>query len=771
MGKFLSANGRDLAVGFNNCMAGTPLPYHDNVRPIVFCICLLASMAYRKSMAGGGLANHRPGIPAIYLLYDHRPKDHGQKRARPMHCGLFGGCSGDDPSASRSSVRPVLCSVSGRPDGFAARDVVAVAHSTCSSDHYLAQRSCHQNQSLRDGCIVTTIPQGSNLTTDWKFRKLIFITFLAVAVVGCKTKASEPAPSASQSSSMPAAEPASPPVSQTSSDAVKRPSGPVQFVDVTSQAGISFKHNSGAFGKKYLPETMGSGVCFLDYDNDGWQDILFVNSMDWPDHKTGRFYPALYHNNKDGTFTNVTRQAGLQIETYGMGCAVGDFDNDGYDDIYITSVGSNHLFRNLHNGRFEDVTSKAGVGSPGFSTSAIWFDYDNDGKLDLFVSHYVTWSEDKDQFCSLDGKNKSYCTPEAYKGESGTLFHNKGNGVFEDVTRRAGLYDPSCKSLGIAMLDYDDDGWIDLFVANDTQRNKLYHNNRDGTFTDTGEVVGVAYGESGGTRAGMGVDAGDYDHSGRQGLIIGNFTNEGLALYRNDGTGLFSQSLSAGVSEASLNVLTFGTFFFDYDLDGLLDIFAADGHVADDISVLRPTLKYEEPALLFRNRGKGKFEDVTSRMGPALRRPVVGRGAAYGDFDNDGDLDLVLTTNNGRARLLRNENGNQDDMLRIKLVGVQSNRDGIGAKLRLTSSGGLRQYAMVKSGSSYLSQSELPVTFGLGKPETGKTADLEVLWPSGKREILRQIEPNQSLVIEEGHGAVSKQPINFISPAGHTEHH
>ncbi len=588
-----------------------------------------------------------------------------------------------------------------------------------------------------------------------------------VVCTGCSQKPSRSAIEAQppeRQSPVPAPSPAPAPVAAANS--VGRPEGPVQFVDVTSQAGISFRHNSGAFGKKYLPETMGSGACFLDYDNDGWQDILLVNSADWPDHKTHRSYPALYHNNRNGTFTDVTRQAGLAVEMYGMGCAVGDFDNDGFEDVYITAVGNNHLFRNLGNGKFADVTARAGVANPGFSTSAIWFDYDNDGKLDLFVSHYVTWSAEKDQYCSLDGKGKSYCTPEAYKGESAALFHNKGNGVFEDVTKKAGLYDPTSKSLGIAMLDYDNDGWIDLFVANDTQRNKLYRNNHDGTFTDNGEVVGVAYGESGGTRAGMGADAGDYDHSGRQGLVVGNFTNEGLALYRDDGNGLFSdQSLSSGVGEASLSVLTFGSFFFDYDLDGWLDIFAANGHVADDIGNLRPTLRYEEPVLLFHNKGKSKFEDATARTGSALRRPVVGRGAAYGDFDNDGDLDLLLTTNNGPARLLRNENGNQNDMLRVKALGTRSNRDGIGAKITLTTNKGARQFAMVKSGSSYLSQSELPITFGLGKPENGRTVSLEIVWPSGKKDVVREIQPNQSVTVTEGKGISSAQPIVFAPSA------
>ncbi len=593
--------------------------------------------------------------------------------------------------------------------------------------------------------------------------KYLCCSLLLVSIGACKQKPSQNVEPARPSESQPAPAPATSRVPDAL-ETPKRPLGPIQFVDVTAQGGISFRHNSGAFGKKYLPETMGSGACFIDYDNDGWQDILLINSMDWPDHQTHKSYPALYHNNKDGTFTDVTRQAGLSVEMYGMGCAVGDFNNDGYDDIYITAVGNNHLFRNLGNGKFTDVTAKAGVADPGFSTSAIWFDYDNDGKLDLFVSHYVTWSRENDQFCSLDGKNKSYCTPEAYKGESATLLHNKGDGVFEDVTKRAGLYDPTSKSLGIAMLDYDNDGWMDLFVANDTQRDKLYRNNHDGTFRDVGEVVGVAYGESGGTRAGMGADAGDYDHSGRQGLIIGNFTNEGLALYRDDGSGLFTdQSLSSGVGEASLNILTFGAFFFDYDLDGFLDIFAANGHVADDISALRPTLKYEEPPLLFKNIGKSKFEDVTGRLGAALRRPVVGRGAAYADFDNDGDLDLLLTTNNGPARLLRNDNGNQNDMLRIKTVGTRSNRDGIGAKLTLTTNKGLRQFAMVKSGSSYLSQSELPITFGLGKPEEGRVATLEILWPSGKNDVIHDLKPDQFITVKEGQGVIAKQAIDFLS--------
>jgi hypothetical protein len=591
------------------------------------------------------------------------------------------------------------------------------------------------------------------------------LMLLPIAITGCKSKSSQPSRDLSTETAKPR-QPAYPP---ESASAPVRPSGPITFTDVTAQAGIHFKHNSGAFGEKYLPETMGSGVCIIDYDNDGWQDILFVNSKDWPGHGSGKSYPALYHNNRDGTFTDVTHQAGLDVEMYGLGCTVGDYDNDGFDDIYITAIGGSYLFRNLGNGRFADVTKKAGLADSGFPTGAVWFDYDRDGRLDLFVAHYVEWSLATDQACSLDGKHKSYCTPEAYKGQGARLFHNLGNGRFEDVTKRAGLEDATGKSLGIALIDYDNDGWLDLFVTNDTQPNKLYRNKHNGTFSEEGVATGIAFSDAGRARAGMGTDAGDYDNSGRQSLVIGNFTTESMTLYHNDAAGLFTdETSSSGIGPPSARSLTFGTFFFDYDLDGLSDIVAVNGHVADDIGTVQPTLHYAEPPLLFRNLGNGKFENVSNKVGPAFREPMVARGAAYADFDNDGDLDLVVTTNNGPARLLHNDNGNQNDKLRVKLVGTHSNRDAIGAKATLTTANGTRLHAMVKTGSSYLSQSEFPLTFGLGKPEYQKFVNLEIVWPNGRRESIPHVSANQFITIKEGAGILSANPISLTPPTSAT---
>jgi hypothetical protein len=532
----------------------------------------------------------------------------------------------------------------------------------------------------------------------------------------------------------------------------------VTFSDVTMQAGIRFRHNNGAFGRKYLPETMGSGAAFVDVDSDGWQDIFLVNSSNWPGRQGPASYSALYRNNGNGTFTDITRAAGLQVDLYGMGVAAADYDNDGLIDVYVTALGRNRLFRNMGGLKFVDVTDRAGVGDPGFSTSAAWLDYDRDGRLDLFVAHYVQWTIEKDLFCTLDGKRKSYCTPESYMGQSGSLYRNKGDGTFENVTRAAGVFDPTAKALGVALIDLDADGWMDLFVANDTQPNRLYRNNRNRTFTDIGTMAGVAFNEAGVARAGMGVDAADYDGSGRQSLVIGNFSNEMMALYTNEGNGLFiDEAPTTTIGKASLLTLTFGCFFFDYDLDGRLDIFAANGHVSDDISAVQPNVKYAQPAHLFRNLGARAFEDATSRAGAALQQPIVGRGAAYGDYDRDGDLDLLVTSNGGPARLLRNDGGNRNNRLRISTMGTTSNRDGIGARVQALIGDKPGPWAFVKTGSSYLSQSELPVTLGLGTAT--RVSGLRVTWPNGRVENVPALDANQAVVVQEGKGVVRRLPL------------
>jgi len=535
----------------------------------------------------------------------------------------------------------------------------------------------------------------------------------------------------------------------------------LQFSDVTATAGIRFRHNSGAFGKKYLPETMGSGAAFLDVDNDGWQDLFLVNSTNWPRRPgatSSAGLPALYRNNGNGTFADITRQSGLAVETYGLGITAADYDNDGNTDLYMTALGPNRLFRNLGGGKFSDVTARAGVGDPGFSTSAAWFDYDLDGRLDLFVANYVEWTIATDLFCTLDGRKKSYCTPESYKGQSSTLYRNNGDGTFENATRKAGLYDPTSKALGVALIDHNSDGRIDLFVANDTQPNRLYQNKGDGTFTDVGMTAGVAFNEAGVARAGMGVDAADYDGSGRQGLIIGNFSNEMMALYSNEGTGLFiDDAPTSTIGKASLLTLTFACFFFDVDLDGLVDIFAANGHVSDDISMVQPKVTYAQRPHLFRNLGSKKFEAISARLGPAFQRAVVARGAAYGDVDNDGDLDLLITTNNGPARLLRNDGGNQNHVLRVVMTGTKSNRNGIGARVRVTLGNGKTLWSMVKTGSSYLSQSELPLTFGLGNATVVKS--IEVTWPGGDVEKLPGGAADRVITVQEGKGIVRSTPL------------
>jgi hypothetical protein len=530
------------------------------------------------------------------------------------------------------------------------------------------------------------------------------------------------------------------------------------FTDISAAAGIRFTHTNGAFGRKYLPETLGSGVTAFDADGDGRQDLLFVNSTRWPGRPGAPSLPALYRNAGGGRFTDVTRGSGLDVELFGMGAAAADFDNDGHADVYVTALGGNRLFKGLGNGRFTDVTAKAGVADSGFSTGALWFDYDKDGRLDLFVAHYVDWTEKGDLHCTLDGKSKSYCTPESYKGQSGSLFHNRGDGTFENVTRKAGLFDTAAKALGVAMLDYDGDGWMDLFVSNDTQPNRLYRNKKDGTFVDVAVAAGVAFSEAGVARAGMGVDAIDYDGSGRPSLIVGNFSNEMMAVYHNEGKGLFiDDAPRSTIGRSTLLTLTFGCFFFDYDLDGRPDIFAVNGHVADDIEKVQSRVTYRQKPHLFRNAGGGRFEEATPSAGPAMAQPMVARGAAYADIDGDGDLDIAISTNNGPGRLLRNDSEATAHVLRVRTVGTTSNRDGIGATVQV-SVGGQKRVQLVKSGSSYLSQSELPLTFGLGA--TSVVDEIRVTWPGGKVDVATKVAADTTVTVREGAGVVESRPIS-----------
>jgi hypothetical protein len=493
-----------------------------------------------------------------------------------------------------------------------------------------------------------------------------------------------------------------------------------RLADVTAQAGISFRHNSGAFGAKYLPETLGPGCAFLDYDSDGWLDILLVNGADWPGHKKQASTLSLYRNNRDGTFTDVTRRAGLAIEMYGMGVTVADYNNDGFPDIYVTAVGQNRLFKNTGKGTFVDVTQQAGLGNrTACSTSALWFDYDRDGLLDLFVCNYVQWSPEHDVFCSVDGKNKSYCTPEAFHGSTCWLFRNRGNGTFEDVTAKSGIFDTTSKSLGVAMLDHDRDGWPDLFVANDTQPNKLYRNLRNGTFEDVAVHAGLA---------------------------ITNFDDEMIALYRPArGGGYTDAAMRSGIGQASRMRLGFGCAFLDADLDGRLDLVAVNGQIDETVRNISGNHGYAQPPHLFLNDGKGLFRDVAAQAGAGFASPKVARGLAYGDFDRDGDVDLLITTNQGPAYLYRNDVTNGNRSIRLHLQGTKSNRDAIGAIVRVTTPDGT-QSRMVKTGSSYLSQSELAVTFGLGKRDIADRIVVE--WPSGEVQEFGKLKAGAWLCVE-----------------------
>jgi hypothetical protein len=531
------------------------------------------------------------------------------------------------------------------------------------------------------------------------------------------------------------------------------------FVDATSAARLNFSHYTGAFGRKYLPETLGSGVAVLDIDGDGQQDVLFVSGTSWPDQPRASGSTArLFRNAGGGKFEDVTTTSGLGVPIYGMGAAAADYDNDGRQDVFITAIGQSRLFRNLGDGRFADVTDRAGLGGhSAFSTSALWLDYDRDGDLDLVICNYVRWTPETDVFCSTDGKTKSYCTPEAYPGATSWLFRNRGNGTFEDVTAAAGLFDPTSKALGVTMLDYDVDGWPDLFVANDTQPNKLYRNQGNGTFVETAVQAGLAFSEDGRARAGMGTDAADFDNSGVPSVVVTNFSGEGLGFYSPVRRGVYAdKAATSEVGRASRLTLGFGCFFFDADLDGRLDLLVVNGHIDDTIAKTQGRVSYAEPPHLFHNRGDGRFVDVAASVGGSFAEPKVGRGAAFGDLDLDGDLDVLITTNGGQPRFYRNDLVAAHKGVRVSLQGTRSNRDAVGARVRVRV-GKTWLTRLVRTGSSYLSQSELPLTFGLGPADRADEATIE--WPDGKQETIGTLKAGRAYVVTEGKGITADKPL------------
>jgi enediyne biosynthesis protein E4 len=536
------------------------------------------------------------------------------------------------------------------------------------------------------------------------------------------------------------------------------PAPEVQFTDVTQAVGIDFQHENSATSNKYLIETMGGGVALLDYDNDGRLDIFFTNgakiddpmpSGKMPDKSDRKFWNRLYHQNADGTFTDVTEKAGLtgaQQNYYAMGVAVGDYDNDGFEDIYVTGYGGNTLYHNNGNGTFTDVTRTAGVGAGGWSASAGFFDYDNDGKLDIFVTRYLDWSFKTNRYCGEQKPGyRAYCHPDNYDGVTNILYHNNGDGTFTDVSQKAGIANPSGKGLGVTFADYDGDGFTDIFVANDSVQCFLYHNNGNGTFSEVGLLAGVGYNEDGKAFAGMGADFSDFDNDGRPDVVVTDLSNERYMLFRNNGDGTFRDVTNAsGVGAATLAFSGWSMHLFDFDNDGWKDIFVAQGHVMDTIQLTSPNLKYLQPPLLLRNEG-GHFKRVI--LGPAFQTEWAGRGAAFGDIDNDGDIDVVMSNVGQKATVLRNDGGNRNHWLGITTIGRKSNRDGIGSRVKVVSASGLTQYFTVNTVVGYQSASDKRLIVGLGADSTAKL--VEIRWPSGIVQRLENVKAGQMLKVTE----------------------
>jgi hypothetical protein len=544
----------------------------------------------------------------------------------------------------------------------------------------------------------------------------------------------------------------SPPADTPAEDTVTENGSPVTFTEVTAAAGLDvFEHKTGAFGNKWFPETMGSGAAFFDYNGDGWEDIVLVGGGTWSEH-TGDSARALwlYRNDGDGTFTDVTRQAGLHdVSAYGFGVAAADYDNDGEQDLFFSTLRENMLFRN-DDGTFTAVGSQAGIaGHAAWSSSAIFFDANKDGWLDLYVGNYVEWSPENDIPCLIAGE-KGYCTPEEYEGVPGRFYQNNGDGTFTDRTEEAGFLPSPGKTLGVAELDFNRDGWPDLVVTNDLARDLLYENTGEGIFEEKGIYSGIAFDENGRARAGMGVDTGVVDTTGEVSIFVGNFTDEMIGVYRYTGHGLFQDRAAVSkVGRPTLPTLTFGLFLFDVEFDRDLDLFAANGHVQADVGEVRDGITYRQPPQLFLNDGNGRFEETDGDLGGILSEPIVGRGAAYADYDHDGDLDVLLTENGGPVHLWRNDLEGAH-FLRVGLRGQQSNRDGLGSRVILLA-GGEHQERRVRTGSSYLSQSETTVTFGLG--DIDRIDSLEVHWPSGRIDRFSGLDTGQQLLVTEGETA------------------
>lgn len=530
------------------------------------------------------------------------------------------------------------------------------------------------------------------------------------------------------------------------------PTAPPQFTSVTKEAGIHFEHYNGARGQRYFIEPLGGGAAFLDYNNDGFQDIYFVNGADLPSLAEGRsdgIEPprnALYRNNGDGTFTDVAMESGVVDAGYGMGCAVGDYDNDGFPDLYVTNFGANVFFRNNGDGTFTNATRETGTGDIRWGASCAFVDYDNDGFLDLYVTNYVKYDIESDQVC-MNKEVRVYCDPRLYEGELDILYRNNGDGTFTDVTEAAGFSGATGRGLALAWGDYDDDSDMDLYIANDADQNFLYRNNGDGTFTDVSLTAGVGFSEDGDAENGMGADFGDYDNDGRLDLVVTNFQGQTNTLYHNEENGLFSDvSYASQIGTMSLSYLAWGVGFCDYDNDGYQDLFIANGHLDENVQAFNPTGFYEQPNQLFRNNRNGTFDEVGTDSGSGMHLEKVSRGFAYADYDNDGDLDLLVTNLKDVPDLLQN-GGNQNAWLTLKLIGTRSNRDAIGARIKVTT-GNLTQVREVRSGSSYLSQNDMRLHFGLGKYH--QVDRVEIRWPSGLQERIEGLKANQILTLVEG---------------------